>query len=169
MQHDPGSRVPREELFHRAAGLADISELVRLRRIIFNGHPAEDRTEWLEPCVQFLKERLENEDPNFHAAVIGEEQVGGRLVACAMGWIDQHLPSPVSASGALGYVGSVTTDADYRGLGLGVSVFASLMKWFKEKNVPRVELQTTPDAVALYRKFDFEELPTPVLRWYAKS
>lgn len=169
MQHNPGIRAPDDQLVHRPAGLADISELVRLRELIFKGHPHEDRTEWLEPCAQFLKERLESKDPTFHAAVVGEEEVGGRLVACAVGWIDQHLPSPVSKLGTLGYVGSVTTDTNYRGRGLGISVFESLMEWFKEQNVPRVELQTTPDAVALYRKFHFEELPTPVLRWYAKS
>lgn len=155
-----------EQLVLRRAVVADVPELVRLRRIIFEGHPAEHRVEWMEHCDAFLRERLASDAPTLCATVIGDPRPGGRLAACAVGWIDQHLPSPVSELGALGYIGSVTTDADHRGRGLASRVMAALMEWFEEQGVPRVELQTTPDAFALYRKFGFAELSTPAMRWY---
>lgn len=166
MKESAVNAVPEEWLVPRRAVVADVPELVRLRRIIFEGHPAEHREEWLKPCAEFLRERLELAEPTLCATVVGDPAPGGRLAACAVGWIDNHLPSPVSEHGTLGYIGSVTTDAEFRGRGLASLVLTSLMGWFEERGVPRVELQTTPDAFALYRKFGFEELPTPAMRWY---
>ncbi len=155
-----------ERLVPRLASAADVPELVRLRRIIFEGHPAEHRVEWVEHCAEYLRDRLDRDEPTLCAAVIGDPRPGGRLAACAVGWIDHHLPSPVSELGTLGYIGSVTTDSGYRGRGLATRALALLMKWFEQQGVPRVELQTTPDAFALYRRFGFEELSTPAMRWY---
>lgn len=155
-----------EDLVLRRAVPADIPELVRLRQVIFEGHPAEHQTDWLEHCARFLGERLASDGGTLCAAVVGSRTPGGQLAASAIGWIDLHLPSPVSTLGTLGYIGSVTTDASYRGRGLASQVLAELMAWFAERDVPRVELQTTPDAFALYEKFGFAELRTPAMRWY---
>lgn len=157
---DRGSRVVRQ------ATIVDIPELVRLRRVIFEGHPAEHHRAWESRCAEYLSVRLERPDSDLCAVVVGDAVPGGPLAACAIGWIDQHLPSPVSEDGSLGYVGSVTTDASQRGQGLARRVLEALMEWFSERGVPRVELQTTPDAFSLYRKLGFTELSTPAMRWY---
>lgn len=48
---------------------------------------------------------------------------------------------------------------DYRGLGVGTSLFQNMMEWAKERNIHRLELTTVTRneaGVALYKKMGFE-------------
>jgi GNAT superfamily N-acetyltransferase len=148
----------------RAATVADISELVRLRALLFAGiagtgwgaPPPGD--EWRRACAVALRERL-TEDTVKILVIDGD----AGLAACGIGTIDRRLPSPYTPSGLIGHVYGVVTDPAYRRRGHSRSIMEGLLDWFAERGIRRVDLTASPDGEPLYRALGFAEHPDPTL------
>ena len=85
---------------------------------------------------------------------------GGALAACAVGTVEERLPSPSSPAGRFGFVFNVCTDPAHRGRGHARAVTRALLDWFAEHGVTRVDLHATPEAEHLYRDLGFTEHST---------
>lgn len=141
----------------RAAGGADAAELVRLRRLMFEAMTGEDLPgPWEADAARMLRERLAPDAmERATTAAFVVDAPGGGLAACAIGTIEQRLPSPIGPTGLFGFVFNVCTDKAHRGRGYARATTAALLEWFAAAGVSRVDLHATEQAESLYRALGF--------------
>ena len=147
----------------RRATVADAAELTRLRALMHEamGTPADDPA-WVAACTAAFARRLVSDD--FVAFVVEE---GSRVVSCGAGWLEEHLPSPTQRDPRRGHIASMSTEPAARRRGHARAVFAALMGWFAERDVPRIDLRATDDGRPLYVSFGFRVLGGATMAWTA--
>jgi GNAT superfamily N-acetyltransferase len=146
----------------RPARRTDAAEIVRLAGIMFESMGVDaTASDWLEAAIRNVEERL---DDDLAVFVVDDPQVSGRLIASAAGTIAQRLPTPMNPHGRAGYVQWVCTDSEYRGQGLGRLVMTALVSWYEAREVPAIELHSTPMAESLYLSLGFSDSGPRALR-----
>ena len=147
----------------RRATPADAEDLTRLRGLMHlaMGSPSLPDA-WRTACEDAFRRRLAADD--FVAFVV---EVEGRLVSCGAGWLEEHLPSPGQYDGRRGHIASMSTEPEHRRRGYAREVFAALMGWFAEHDIPRVDLRATEDGRGLYESFGFRVLGGATMAWVA--
>ena len=147
----------------RRATVDDAAELTRLRGLMHEamGGPAGDVL-WRERCTAAFARRLAGSD--FVGLVVDN---GDRLVACGVGWLEEHLPSPQQHDPRRGHIASMSTEPAAQRQGHARRIFAALMEWFAEQGVPRVDLRATGDGRPLYESFGFRVLGGATMAWTA--
>ncbi|MFE7119822.1 GNAT family N-acetyltransferase [Streptomyces sp. NPDC057654] len=162
MRHHTGMR----QAGVRRAQEDDITELVRLRALLFETlggdffNPASAGDDWRTALASVLKERLTADDTRV-LVVDGDDG----LAACGIGTVDQWLPGPHSHNGRVGHVIGMVTDPAHQRRGHGRAIVQSLLTWFRERDVARVDLYASPDGESLYRTLGFTAHPDPALYW----
>ncbi|MFE7317977.1 GNAT family N-acetyltransferase [Streptomyces sp. NPDC057555] len=154
----------------RPARPEDAAELVRLRRLMYLAMNGRDEPgSWERAAEAAARRQLAGPDARLIGFVVDADTDPGaagaaapRLAACALGQVDERLPSPVHPSGRLGFVFNVCTDPRYRGRGYARATTEALLAWFMEQGIGRVDLHATDDAEALYRSLGFTEHATPL-------
>lgn len=155
----------------RGATAADVPEIVRLRRVMFEAmvdHPLVPGSAWESRCAEVIREGLARGD--VFAFVIDEpdahlegtepfDRAGGRLVASVVVEVQQRFPSPWSPEGTLGYLSSVATDDEHRSQGFGRAVVAAAVAECERRGIERVELHASPMGAPLYRSLGFDDRP----------
>jgi GNAT superfamily N-acetyltransferase len=144
----------------RRATVDDAQALTRLRGLMHEAMGDELSPEWQAKCEADFRRRLA--EPGFVAFLVEEE---GQLVACGVGWLEEHMPSPYQLDGRRGHVSSMSTDPAYRSRGLGRMVLKALMGWFAEQGIPRVDLRATPYGEPLYASEGFKVLGGATMAW----
>lgn len=144
----------------RWAGLDDVDELVRLRRVMFDSmglavSPADDEA----VAAAFVRGLPTGE---LFAAVVDSGE--GWLAACGVGMVALRLPGPGNPSGRFGYIQSMVTDERARRRGHARAVLAALLERFDADGVARVDLHATELGEPLYRSFGFVDPRTPELQ-----
>ena len=150
----------------RMAGTADVSELVRLRGVMF-GDIAERESgsdEWRRHAKEMLQARLDEESPNLVAFVVDREDRPGALASCAVGAVDYRLGGPDNVSGKTGYIFNVATDPDQRRRGFSRSCMAALIDWYRSRGIRTVDLRASPEGEPLYRALGFARTSHPAMR-----
>lgn len=107
---------------------------------------------WRAMVTAHFQERLS--DPERFAAFVADG-TSGRLAACAVGWLDRHLPGPTGGSADVGYVANVVTDPEFRRRGYARATVTALIEWMRGRNVRRIDLSATAPAEGLYRSLGF--------------
>lgn len=144
----------------RTAEADDVPDLVRLRAAMFVAMGVEaDGTAWRESAAAWFRERLTHPD---HRLVVVE--VGGSVVACAVGIVREAMPSPTAPAGRDVLVGNVCTDPDHRGRGHGRAAFEAVMAWAQATGAPRAELLATQEGRGMYERAGFTPTPWPAMR-----
>ncbi|MFE6689790.1 GNAT family N-acetyltransferase [Streptomyces sp. NPDC057743] len=154
----------------RVAGPEDAAELVRLRRLMYLAMNGRDEPgSWERAAQAAARRQLAGSDGRLVGFVVEADADGGtpgaagpRLAACALGTIDERLPSPVNPTGQCGFVFNVCTDPRYRGRGYARAATEALLGWFAEQGLSRVDLHATDEAEGLYRSLGFTEHATPL-------
>ncbi|MFB7630892.1 GNAT family N-acetyltransferase [Streptomyces sp. NPDC056149] len=152
----------------RAAAPGDAAELVRLRRLMYLAMNGRDQPgSWERDAEAVARRQLARPDGRMVGFVVEADgdtagAAGPRLAACALGTIDERLPSPVHPTGRRGFVFNVCTDPGYRGRGYARATTEALLGWFAEQGIGRVDLHATDDAEGLYRSLGFTEHATPL-------
>ncbi|WP_218005118.1 GNAT family N-acetyltransferase [Actinomadura macra] len=150
----------------RQAGEDDVSELVRLRALLFETlggdffHPPSAGDDWRNALAAVLKEKLTADDARI-LVVDG----GNGLAACGIGTIEQWFPGPHSRNGRVGHVIGVVTDPDHRRRGHSRAIMRGLLDWFRESGAVRVDLYASREGEPLYRELGFFDHPDPSLCW----
>jgi ribosomal protein S18 acetylase RimI-like enzyme len=149
----------------RRAEPDDAAELVRLRRLMFQGmHGRDEPGPWEQDAELMARRRLlaqargAGEGEPFGAFVVdGDEPGPPHLAACAVGTVEERLPAPPHPAGRFGFVFNVCTDERYRGRGLARATTEALLEWMAGQDVTRVDLHASGDAERLYRSMGFAE------------
>ncbi|RJL33629.1 GNAT family N-acetyltransferase [Bailinhaonella thermotolerans] len=146
----------------RQATDADIPELVRLRELLGERMGAGTAGGWQEAYAEVLRERMGG--PDLVAYVV--DAPGAGLAACGIGIVQVRLPGPFRPDGRVGHLLNMVTDPAWRRRGYGSAILTALLRWFRERDVNRVDLHATPEGAALYRRHGFREPPNPALTWH---
>jgi GNAT superfamily N-acetyltransferase len=151
----------------RRADAADIDELVRLRRVMFDSMEGvmDISGGWEEPCAAVFGRGL---DDGSVVAFVVDAPAGDGLASCGVATVAARLPGPGNLSGSYGYVQSMATDERWRRRGYGRIVFGALLDWFRAEGVTAIDLHATTTGEPLYRSFGFREGETIELRWRAR-
>jgi GNAT superfamily N-acetyltransferase len=144
----------------RRATPDDAQALTRLRGFMHEAMGDELTPEWQDRCEADFRRRLATED--FAAFIVEAE---GQPVACGVGWLEEHMPSPYQLDARRGHVSSMSTDPAYRSKGYGRMVLRALMDWFAEQEIPRVDLRATPYGQPLYESEGFRVLGGATMAW----
>ncbi|MEU6698660.1 GNAT family N-acetyltransferase [Pseudonocardia sp. NPDC046786] len=144
----------------RRAAARDIEDVVRLRAEMFRAMEVSqhDATDWQAAAAEWLTRRLD--DPRFCVMVV---EVGGAVVATAMGILREAPPSPHSPGGDV-LVCNVCTDPEVRGQGHGRAAFDAVLAWSRTVGAGRAELLATEDGRRMYEKAGFRVSRSPVMR-----
>ncbi|MBO1416028.1 GNAT family N-acetyltransferase [Streptomyces sp. FH025] len=154
----------------RPAVPADAAELVRLRNLMFEAMPAMAALAgpgpWQATAERVLRERLSvpAEELTMPSFVVDDPQRPGRLAACAVGTLEQRLPSPGNPDGLFGFVFNICTDPGHRRRGHARACTEALLDWFDARKVGRIDLHASSGGEALYRSLGFGEHSTALSR-----
>jgi RimJ/RimL family protein N-acetyltransferase len=145
-----------EEITIRRVTSADIPDLVRLRRVMFEAMGFDD--------VAQLEANDEAAMAYFSEAIPADEFYGwlaltpsGEAVGSGGVVIDQHPPGPNNLSGRIGYIMSVVTVPDYGRRGIARRIMQIMLAWLKGQGIQRVTLHTTEVGRPLYEELGFED------------
>lgn len=144
------------EIAIRQATVADVPELVRLRRIMFEAMGFDDPAQ-LDAAdaaaADYLTEAIPARTFYGWLAVTptGEAVSSGGLV------LDQHPSGPSNLSGRVGYIMNVVTLPCYRRQGIARRIMQTILEWLAERNIQRVTLHATEMGRPLYEELGFED------------
>lgn len=139
----------------RPATVADIPDLVRLRRVMFEGMGWDD-SEQLAAAETASAAYLATVIPagRFYGWVavtpVGEVVSTGGVI------IDQHLPTPSNLSGKIGYILNVATDSGYRRRGIARRIMRAMLTWLAKQDIQRAVLHASDQGRPLYESLGFE-------------
>lgn len=139
----------------RQATVADIPDLVRLRRAMFEAMGFDDPTQLAaadEAAAAYFAENIPTGE--FYgwlaiASSTGEAIGSGGVV------IDRHPPGPVNLSGQTGYIMNLVTVPRYRRRGIGRRMMQVIIEWLAEQGLRRITLHTTEMGRPLYEELGF--------------
>jgi ribosomal protein S18 acetylase RimI-like enzyme len=149
----------------RRAKPEDAEELMRLRTVMMAGMPgavAPQPGPWVTAGAELLRRQLSDPAERVAAFVIDSPE---GLAACVVGAIDERLPGPRDPSPWRGYVYNVATDPAYRRRGFSRACMEALIAWYREREVPLIDLRASPDGEPLYASLGFVRTPDPAMRW----
>ena len=143
-----------DEITIRRASVADVPNLVRLRRTMFEAMGCDDPA------------RLDGADAAaaaYFAEAIPAGKFHGWLAVTSTGVavssggvvIDQHPPGPSNPSGQIGYIMNIVTVPRYRRRGIARRIMQAMLKWLAEQGIQRVTLHATEIGQPLYEELGF--------------
>lgn len=147
-------------LIVRPATLADLAALVELRAHLLDGTSAsyssktpEESAQWRAAYRTWLSNRLNDSD--CVQILAAEHKESGQLLGCATAIIDQRAPTPGCLNGLSGWVQSVVVEPQWRNRGIARQLMQHLLRWFANRGVGTVVLQSTESAGRLYQALGF--------------
>ena len=139
----------------RATG-ADIADLVRLRRMMFEAmgfdNPVQMDTADAAAAAYFATAIPAEEFYGWLAVTPAGEAVSSGGVV-----LDQHPPSPSNLSGRIGYIMNVVTVPRYRRQGVARRIMQAILTWLAEQGIQRVALHATEVGKPLYEELGFAD------------
>ncbi len=138
----------------RQATLADLPDLVRLRRTMFES-------------MGFGPEQLAATDKavaDYFAQAIPAGQFYGWLALTDEGLavgsggvvLDQHPPTPNNLSGQTGYIMNLSTAPAYRRQGIARRILQTMLDWLAERDIQHAALHATDAGRSLYEELGFK-------------
>jgi GNAT superfamily N-acetyltransferase len=146
--------VSDDEITIRQAAVADIPDLVRLRRAMFEAMGFDDLAQLDaadEVCATYFAETIPTGEFHGWLAITPANEAVGSGGAV----IVQHPPGPSNLSGRAGYIMNVVTVPPYRRRGVGRRMMQVMLTWLAEQGIRRVELHTTEMGRPLYEELGF--------------
>jgi GNAT superfamily N-acetyltransferase len=148
----------------RRAEPADAEEVLRLRQVMIDSMPRADlSTEWHARSLPTLRAKLADPDAGFVAFVVDHPERPDALAALAAGTVEYRIGRAGDPLGTVGYVFSVATDPDTRRRGYARACMDTLLGWYRERNVRRVQLTASAEGAPLYASLGFRPKPDPLL------
>jgi GNAT superfamily N-acetyltransferase len=139
----------------RQVTVADIPDLVRLRRMMFEAMDCDDPAQ-LDAGDAAATAYFADAIPagEFHGWLAVAPT--GEAVSASGVLIDQHPPGPGNLSGRMGYIMNVVTAPAYRRRGLARRLMQVTLDWLAEQGIQCVTLHATDVGRPLYESFGFE-------------
>jgi GNAT superfamily N-acetyltransferase len=145
-----------DEITIRAATRADVPDLVRLRRTMFESMGYDDVAQ-LDATDAAARAYFEQAIPTgafygWLAVTAAGEAVGAGGVV-----IDRHPPGPSNLSGRSGYMMNVVTVPHWRRRGIARRVMRAMLLWLEGQGIQRATLHATEMGRPLYEELGFIE------------
>ena len=140
-----------DEITIRQATVADVPDLVRLRRVMFEAMGFDDPAQLDGAAAAYFAEAIPA--GRFHgwlAVTSANEAVGSGGAV-----IDRHPPGPGNLSGRVWYIMNVVTVPRYRLQGVARRIMQAMLAWLAERGIERVALHTTEMGKPLYEELGF--------------
>jgi len=144
----------------RYATHEDIEWLIDLRSFLLDGTSAiyasrsrKDSERWRTAYKHWLTEHLGVHDSV--QVLVAEHRETRQVAGCATGIIDLRAPTAANANGLSGWIQSVVVDPQWRAHGIATQLINHLLRWFGNRDVATVALQTTAGASGLYERLGF--------------
>ena len=138
----------------RLATVADIDDLVRLRRIMFQSMGYTD--------VQVLDAGDVTAAAYFRETIPCGEFHGwlavtptGQAIGSGGAVIDRHPPGPSNLLGTSGYIMNVVTVPEFRQQGIAHQMMETILDWLSEQGIRRITLHASDMGHPLYQKLGF--------------
>jgi GNAT superfamily N-acetyltransferase len=143
-----------DEITVRPATVADVPDLVRLRRVMFEAMGFDD------PAQLGAADAAAGA---YFAEAIPAGQFHGWLAVTSTGMavgsggvvIDQHPPGPTNLSGRVGYIMNLVTVPRYRRRGIARRIMHVMLEWLTEQGIRCMALHATEMGRPLYRELGF--------------
>ena len=138
----------------RQTTIADVPDLVRLRRAMFEAMGFDDAAQLdaadAASAAYFATAIPSGEFHGWLAFTPENEAVGSGGAV-----IDRHPPGPSNLSGRSGYIMNIVTMPRYRRLGIARRIIQTMLEWLAEQGIRRVELHATGMGRSLYEELGF--------------
>jgi GNAT superfamily N-acetyltransferase len=146
--------VVSEEITIRQATVADVPDLVRLRRMMFESMGCDDAAQ-LDGADAAAAAYFAEAIPagSFHGWLAVAST--GMVVSSGGMVIDQHPPGPSNLSGQIGYIMNLVTIPRYRRRGIARRIMQAMLKWLAEQGIQQGALHATEVGRPLYRELGF--------------
>ncbi len=140
----------------RKATVSDISELVRLRRLMFESMGITDSNQ-LDKGDSAVEKYFYNSIPNktFNGWVAVNK--AGVVISSVGVVIDQHPPGPNNLSGKIAYIMNLYTLPDHRRQGVARRLMQEVLEWIKKHGLTSVSLHATDMGKNLYEQLGFTD------------
>jgi GNAT superfamily N-acetyltransferase len=139
----------------RQATVADIPDLVRLRRAMFEAMGFDDPAQLVaadEAAAAYFAERIPTGGFYGWLAI---SPVDGEAIGSGGVVIDQHPPGPNNLSGRMGYIMNMVTLPPYRRQGIGRRMVQAMIEWLAKQGIHRITLHATEMGRPLYADLGF--------------
>jgi GNAT superfamily N-acetyltransferase len=140
----------------RPASEADVPELVRLRRMMFEGMGVDD-SDQLDALGAAAEAYFAEAVPGggFHAWLA--VTCTGLAIGAGGVVLDQHPPSPGNLSGQVATIMNLVTDQHHRRRGIARRIMEVIIDWLAERGIQWVSLHATDVGRPLYEELGFVE------------
>ena len=91
-------------------------------------------------------------------------EVGGAIVATAIGTLELGVPNPQCIKGRTVRLANVITLAEHRGHGHGTTLVLDVLGWARSVDADRVDLSATPEGQRLYERLGFTMTSAPRMK-----
>jgi len=139
----------------RPATVADIDDVVRLRRQMFLDMGYGDKQVLDDSdtaCHRYFLHTLPSGEYRGWLAIAGDDHAvasGGLVIDC-------HPPGPNNPGGRVGYIMNIVTEPEYRRQGLARRILDVMMQWLVSEQIDVATLHATEMGRLLYEEFGFE-------------
>ncbi|MCP4544131.1 MAG: GNAT family N-acetyltransferase [Chloroflexi bacterium] len=144
-----------DEVTIRQATVADISNLVRLRRAMFKAMGFDDPAQLAAASAAAAEYFAENIPTGGFYGWLAISSTDGEAIGSGSVVIDQHPPGPNNLSGRIGYIMNMVTVPRYRRQGIGRRVMQAMVEWLAEQGVHRITLHATEMGRSVYENLGF--------------
>ncbi|MGZ4448646.1 MAG: GNAT family N-acetyltransferase [Nocardioides sp.] len=143
----------------RQATAADAARLVALWALV----PDDDdsgSTGWREHALGWFARCVD--DPA--TARFPVVEVGGEVVATAIGTLELGVPNPHCPQGRTVRLANVLTLPAHRGHGFATLLVRDVVAWARSVEADRVDLSATPEGLRLYARLGFDVARAPRMK-----
>lgn len=142
------------EVTIRQATVADIPDLVRLRRLMF---------EWMGCDDPAQLDATDEANAAYFAETIPTDEFCGWLAVTPAGEavgsggavVDRHPPGPSNLSGRIGYIMDISVVPSQRRQGIARRLMKTAIDWLAEQGIHYITLHTTEMGQPLYEELGF--------------
>lgn len=144
----------------RTAASADEADLLRLWALVFDELVTAPPSLWQANAREWLERHLDAGDTVRFSVI----EIGGKIVATAIGTLELGVPNPQCLRGRTVRIANVITSPEYRRQGHGATLVLDLVTWARAIGADRVDLSSTADGRRLYERLDFVMTSAPRLK-----
>ena len=143
----------------RDATTADIGQLLALWARVFDEEVSAPAS-WREHAQEWFSHFAEDRA----AARFPLIEIGGDVVATAIGTLELGVPNPQCLRGRTVRLANVITVPEHRGKGFGTVLVREVIEWARSIDADRVDLSATPDGQRIYEKAGFTLTRAPRMK-----
>ncbi len=137
----------------RLAVPADLGRLLSLWALVHGGEKVgeDSGVVWRRHAREWFLRTVDDREVARFPVI----EVGGIVVATAIGTLELGVPNPQCPRGRAVRLANVITAPDHREHGLGTRLVGDVVEWARSIGADRVDLSATPEGRRLYERVGF--------------